>query len=413
MNLIIQFLKKNRILIFQIATSFIFLFSVYTYFHTIRKYSVNFPFGDDYNTILGFLNLWEESDSKISILFAQYNEHRLVFLRIVSLIYLKVFHTINFSHLILMGNTFIVLCILLLYYTIKDKRKFILISPIFLAIFNFSNWETQTWAMASLSNYPVIYFGFLSLYFLSKNKFINFVLGIFFAVIAVFCQGNGMFVFLSGVPLLFKNKSKLFFWLLIFIMIILLYFIIFPYTKPIEHPEFFSNTKFFFLSRVYYGFALLSNVFDSKFVFIFGMIPFLTILYLYKNYSKISKLHLSMISFLLFSLSSLVITRGGFGFEQAFSSRYHINTLFLYSLIYICLYPFIRIKKHFLLILSFALIFYYNTNLLNIPQLKIQKNKITIDKACMTECLEYKTFPNTNRARELLINFSEKGFFGN
>ncbi|KON75611.1 hypothetical protein, partial [Leptospira kirschneri] len=208
MNLTIQFLKKNRILIFHITTFFIFLFSVYIYFHTIRKYSVNFPFGDDYNTILGFLDLWEKSDSKISILFAQYNEHRLVFLRIVILVYLKVFHTINFSHLILIGNTFIVLCILLLYYTIEDKRRFILISPIFLAIFNFSNWETQTWAMASLSNYPVIYFGFLSLYFLSKEKFIDFVLGIFFAVIAVFCQGNGMFVFLSGVPLLLKDKSK-------------------------------------------------------------------------------------------------------------------------------------------------------------------------------------------------------------
>ncbi|EMM83755.1 hypothetical protein LEP1GSC037_0077 [Leptospira interrogans str. 2006001854] len=90
------------------------------------------------------------------------------------------FHIIDFSHLILIGNTFILLCLLLLYYTIEDKRKFILISPIFLAILNFSNWETQTWAMASLSNYPVIYFGFLSLYFLSKDKLINFVLGIFF-----------------------------------------------------------------------------------------------------------------------------------------------------------------------------------------------------------------------------------------
>ncbi|WP_016752878.1 hypothetical protein [Leptospira kirschneri] len=413
MNLTIQFLKKNRILIFHITTFFIFLFSVCIYFHTIRKYSVNFPFGDDYNTILGFLDLWEKSDSKISILFAQYNEHRLVFLRIVILVYLKVFHTINFSHLILIGNTFIVLCILLLYYTIEDKRKFILISPIFLAIFNFSNWETQTWAMASLSNYPVIYFGFLSLYFLSKEKFIDFVLGIFFAVIAVFCQGNGMLVFLSGVPLLLKDKSKLLIWLFIFLIIILLYFIIFPYNKPNGHPEFFSNTKLFFLNRIYYGLALLSNVFNSKFVLILGMIPFLGILYLYKNYRKISKLHLSMISFLLLSLSSLIITRGGFGFEQAFSSRYHINTLFIYSLIYICLFPFIKIKKHFLLILFFTLLFYYNTNLINIGLLSVQKNKIMNDKSCMSECLEYKTFPNTSRAKELLINFSEKGFFRN
>ncbi|EMO76418.1 hypothetical protein LEP1GSC127_4329 [Leptospira kirschneri str. 200801925] len=35
------------------------------------------------------------------------------------------------------------------------------------------------------------------------------------------------------------------------------------------------------------------------------------------------------------------------------------------------------------------------------------------DKSCMSECLEYKTFPNTSRAKELLINFSEKGFFRN
>ncbi|EMG11879.1 hypothetical protein LEP1GSC151_4785 [Leptospira interrogans serovar Grippotyphosa str. LT2186] len=69
MNLAIQLLKKNRILIFHITTSFIFLFSVYTYFYTIRKYSVNFPFGDDYNTILGFLDLWEKGHSKISIYF--------------------------------------------------------------------------------------------------------------------------------------------------------------------------------------------------------------------------------------------------------------------------------------------------------------------------------------------------------
>ncbi|EMG20020.1 hypothetical protein LEP1GSC150_4555, partial [Leptospira interrogans serovar Copenhageni str. LT2050] len=44
--------------------------------------------------------------------------------------------------MILIGNTFILLCLLLLYYTIEDKRNFILISPIFLAYIEFFRiWE--------------------------------------------------------------------------------------------------------------------------------------------------------------------------------------------------------------------------------------------------------------------------------
>ncbi|AYV56397.1 hypothetical protein EFP84_13330 [Leptospira kmetyi] len=410
MTSLAKFLKKNRIHIFRILSSVVFLYCVYNYFHTIRKLSVDFPLGDDYDAILDFLNQWKQSGSKVSLLFGQHNEHRLVFLRIVTLFYFQLFHTVNFIHLILIGNAFVFLSLLVLYLSVEDRRKWILLPPILFLVFSFSNWEAQTWAMASLSNYPAVFFGFLSLYLLTKENYASFGFGIICAIVAVFSQGNGMFVFISGIPLLWKNKTKLISWIGFGFLSGLLYFFVFPYSKP-AHSQFafFTFDKLFFLSRIYYGLALLSGVFNSKFVLILGTVPLLAIAYLYKNYRKFSPLPIAMISFLLLSFASLVIARGGFGIDQAFSSRYQVNTLLVYSLIYVCLLPYVRIKKHFWLILTFAILFYFNSNLLNLPQIHTQKQKILIDKTCTTECETYFTYPEPNRARAILKeSFSQK-----
>ncbi|TGN00445.1 hypothetical protein [Leptospira yasudae] len=407
-----KFLKAHRSRIFQIITSIVILFTTYTYFHTIRKLSVDFPLGDDYDTILDFLNRWAETDSKISLLFSQHNEHRPVFLRLISLFYFQVFHKINFIHLVLIGNAFVLFSLGILYVSISDSRKSVLIAPVFFLIFSFSNWEAQTWAMASLSNFPVIFFGFLSLYFLSRESYLSFGFGIFFSIVAAFCQGNGIFLFFSAIPILWRIKPKLWIWSIIGSSVLFFYFLIFPYSKP-AHSQFafFSFDKIFFQSRIYYGLALLSSVFNSKFVIVLGAVPLLALIYLYKNYKKFSDLHISMISFLILSFTSLIIARGGFGIEQAYSSRYQINTLLIYSLIYLCLFPYIRIKKHFGFILLFAGIFYYNSNLLNLNQIHIQKQKILLDIACKTQCKTYYTYPEANRAKTILIESTAKGTF--
>ncbi|TGL74455.1 hypothetical protein [Leptospira yasudae] len=407
-----QFLKTHRTRIIQIATSVVFLYTAYAYLHTIRNLSVNFPLGDDYDAILDFLNQWAESDSKISLLFSQHNEHRPVFLRLISLAYFQIFHKINFIQLILIGNAFVFFSLGILYISISDRRKSILIAPVFFLIFSFSNWETQTWAMAALSNFPVIFFGFLSLYLLSKKGSVSFAFGIVSAIVASFSQGNGIFLFLSAIPLVFGNKPKLLIWSIVAMFVATFYFLIFPYSRPSHSRfEFFTFDILFFQSRISYGLTLLSSVFNSKFVILLGFVPIIALIYLYKNYGRFSRTHLAMISFLLLSLASLVIARGGFEVEQAYSSRYQINTLLIYSLIYLCLFPYIRIKKHFGFILLFAGIFYYNSNLLNLNQIHIQKQKILLDIACKTQCKTYYTYPEANRAKTILIESSAKGTF--
>ena len=190
MSLLKRMIKKlhlvrsqiNRILFYKIVTFLIIVSTIYNYFHTINKYSVNFPLADDYDAILVFLNSWEENNSKISLLFSQHNEHRLGFLRVIVWLYYKMFSSINFTNLILLGNSLQILLLVIFYKSTNDKRKFILIFPIFFLILNSSHWETQSWAMGSLSVYSVLVFAFFSLYLINKAETSYFILGIFFVI---------------------------------------------------------------------------------------------------------------------------------------------------------------------------------------------------------------------------------------
>ena len=72
---------------------------------TVIRYAYNMPVGDDYDAILNFLNQYFETDwlSKLQLLFGQHNEHRILLTRLISVIDLSIFGSINFSHLIWLG----------------------------------------------------------------------------------------------------------------------------------------------------------------------------------------------------------------------------------------------------------------------------------------------------------------------
>lgn len=420
MSLLKRMIKKlhlvrsqiNRILFYKIVTFLIIVSTIYNYFHTINKYSVNFPLADDYDAILVFLNSWEENNSKISLLFSQHNEHRLGFLRVIVWLYYKMFSSINFTNLILLGNSLQILLLVIFYKSTNDKRKFILIFPIFFLILNSSHWETQSWAMGSLSVYSVLVFAFFSLYLINKAETSYFILGIFFAFLSTYSQANGIFVFISGIILLLKNKSRLILWLVSGMVVVFIYFYLFPYQRVVHHPMIlFKLDKVFLINRFFYGLTLLSSVFHSKFILVLGVIPLVLIFYIFKNFLLFSRLHIAMLLFLLISFGSLTISRDGFGYEQAFSSRYQFNTVVLYSVIYLAFLPFIKVKKHLFLILLFSGMFYLNSNIYNMNNFFTRKNEILEDKICKDKCSKYKTYPNDIHAANVLSTSMTKGIF--
>lgn len=94
-SLTMQFLKD----------AWIFLPAV-PYFVVVLQNAPNVPIMDDYDAILAFLNNWRGADlmGKLSLLFQQYNEHRLLHSRIVYVLYYSLFGNVDFRNLILLAD---------------------------------------------------------------------------------------------------------------------------------------------------------------------------------------------------------------------------------------------------------------------------------------------------------------------
>jgi hypothetical protein len=96
-----------------------------SYYLCLCRYSYNFPYFDDFEVILGFLNRFitgRQFSEKLPLLFEQHGEHRLFFDRAVALAAYLVLGKIDFRSLVLIGNTAL-LGILVLCYKVADKRR--------------------------------------------------------------------------------------------------------------------------------------------------------------------------------------------------------------------------------------------------------------------------------------------------
>src|SRR5208282_3307673 len=197
-------LLKNKLFRYLLA-----FLPVGIFFWTIFRYSINIPYWDDYDIldfVLKFLDLKNLKD-KTALIFAQHNEHRIAFDRMVALIDYYLYGGINFKHLIFIGNISLIGLTLVLFRAFRiEKDKFLYFIPAIYLLFQPQYWETIFWAMASLANLYVLFFAFLSIYFATKPSQRNFFLAVFFAILATFTSGSGMFVFLVVSAVLIYQK---------------------------------------------------------------------------------------------------------------------------------------------------------------------------------------------------------------
>lgn len=201
------------------------------FFVLVHKNTINIPFYDDFDSIGEFIINFKKSDffNKISLLFSQYAEHRIVFTRLVALCYVSLFSTINFQALIIIGMLGLI-GILHIFYEIlpKQNRKPFLFFPIVLLLFNFQYYENLMMAMASLQNNFAPYFIFLFIYFLSfhqNTKYINLIF--LFGFLSIFTSGNGLIVVPLGIiyfTIINRNFQKLLVWCAFSGILIFIYF---------------------------------------------------------------------------------------------------------------------------------------------------------------------------------------------
>jgi hypothetical protein len=166
----------------------------------ILKYAVNIPLHDDFDAALNFTNNFIHTgtaEGRVKLIFAQHNEHRIVFTRLIFLGNYYVLHGINFRYCIILGNLGWVLTVVML--TLIFHRIFRLsllqLLPIPFCLLSFTHSANMFFATSSLAIYWFILFSVAFLYCLSRFKF--FGLCVLFPV-ALFSFGGGVLLYPLG-----------------------------------------------------------------------------------------------------------------------------------------------------------------------------------------------------------------------
>jgi hypothetical protein len=126
--------------------------------------AANMPLMDDYDAVLQFLNNFSDADAygRAKLLMAAHNEHRIATTRGVAIASYLLSGTANFTWLILVGATlWMVLAWCFICEAIRNEQSELTIP--FVALFlNLRHVTLINWAMAGLTQYTQVLFGFLS-----------------------------------------------------------------------------------------------------------------------------------------------------------------------------------------------------------------------------------------------------------
>ncbi len=339
--------REKGIYFFARIGAVLSLFAFLSYWYVVSKYSVNAPFWDDYD-LLNFLNQFISSKGlsiKLSLLFRQDNEHRIVFSRAVELLDYYLFGKVNFIHLAIAGDVGLVLIVLLLcVYLVKKHVSPLNAAVVVVTLFSFSQYEAMIWASASLQQYYELFFALAALFFFTRSGSRNdFLKGLLLSTMASFTQGGGLIVF--PVILVYFVLAK--YWkrgwivLVYGALIFCLYFIILQYhVTPLQaasrvyalhHPLMFLEYFLLFLGNSAPGYGPFPLY-----------VPLLTgiIFLIFAMHMGVRYLSHKGEPFLVFSMLFVLATavaaglgRVSWSVKEATASRYSINSLLLFVLI--------------------------------------------------------------------------------
>jgi hypothetical protein len=322
-----------------------FCFFIVIYFCIVWHYSVDIPYGDDYDGILlAVTNMAQAKNYRdfLTSLFSTHNDGRLVVTYGLSYLQYVLSGHLNFKWLILLGNLFRVGIFFLVYYA-SPKKNYVFSIILLLFIFQFKDWENVTWAMSCLPVYSVIFFVFLSLFLLHrslqkdllpKHENLIFTGACISSVLAVFAYGNGVFVCFLGLLMLLWNKSckKLLIYFIVILVALCLYTYCYP--RSDEYPVFSINTIFYVLTFI--GGFVRSHPFSPA-VGLIGLIWGLNYVINLQRQNKLKAdtyfYYLLFIGMSAFTAAAYRLADQSNTIAQALESRYCIYSILFFSIL--------------------------------------------------------------------------------
>ena len=350
------------------------LIPIVSFWYLFSKYALNAPLWDDFALIDFVIKLHSQPLSfvdKLGLFFAQHNAHRIVYDRVV--VYLIYFFSgkLNFVWMMFVGNISLMGLLLVLYKNLKTSSLNLwYFVPIPFLLLSLQGYENTFWGMAALQNYSVLCWVAAALYCICNNRSLKWAM--FFAVLATFTSGNGMFVFIIGTLVLWIQQAKpkaLMAWLLLGTASIFLYF--WHYNRL---PQEVLSAKFIINFFSFLGAAFADGSANYKIPLGIGLLMFLGITFLFfqdvvfsKNESgkwqiSFGQSKLFIYSFIAFLMVSALLVatshKEGLPMEETLVSRYKIYAHLLMICLYLLLIERQKIKQKVLYgTLIFAVVF--------------------------------------------------------
>lgn len=205
--------RNIMIILPAVATLFMFCY-------VVQHYALNLPLWDDYYQSLVFVNNYVTQDSitqKALLLIAQHNEHRIFLVRLIVLLYYKIFGILNFKILIVISQIILLSCIIPLYILfdrINKKQVIFNLVLIFMLILCPVQSGTFVWFGSSLQQNLQLLFALSTMCFLlrycDRSEPRALVMFIILMISNVFIGGSWVCLFIATLVFaIFQRNIKL------------------------------------------------------------------------------------------------------------------------------------------------------------------------------------------------------------
>jgi hypothetical protein len=329
--------------IFKFILCALIAIPVLLYYWYIATYGVNVLYWDEWDIYLHIYDRFQSGTLSFADLFAQDNEHRLFFPRIIFLLLGSISNFNTVANMYFSAHLLVFTFAIIFYSYIRffgfSEKSLLGFLPVPYLLFSFIQFENTLWGV-QIAWYMLILFSVLSFVFLEniKRGYIFLVFAMISGVIASYSSLHGLLVWPAGIVyFIFRGISekdnRLFWlkialsWIVIALLVVSLYFV--NYHQPGHHASIF----FIFLHPVdglKFFLSLISAIVPLQSLSGAIILGFLLLAFYFYVILRVFKLRGDSVFYLpilliFFSLFFDIITtvgRSGFGIGSAFVSRY-------------------------------------------------------------------------------------------
>jgi hypothetical protein len=329
------------------VTGVLVVIPILIFYWVVVYMCVDAPFQDDIDALLEPTVSLRKAGISLSeswkIIYTQDDERRIVMDRLVALTLDKVFGYLDLRFIIILGASILLAYTAVLWQIFRQAGfSLLFFLPVPWLLFNVQFYDAIFWSMIPLQHVAVFVWGFVAIFFLTKTGSAAALLSLVFAVVSIYSDVSGSFLFPVGVLVLIAQRRWQFLatWTVVVGLVVFLYFnhLEVPAYRPslaenlsqpisilttvLALPGLWTDPGPAFPFKLRAGIAMAVGLISIVFVLILLYRAAIRI-YTKRNEPGTAELFvLGALCFLGITFATLALGRASYGLDTVFTTRY-------------------------------------------------------------------------------------------